>query len=78
MEKFFHPGRVRHLHISISARLIAHFLQVLAMLWQESTGTALSDGRKQTYIKGRYQVEIYSTIRRMVILKTFGSYSWCM
>lgn len=53
------------------------------MLWHEtagSCGTAWTDGTwtDGTYTRGKYDVPIYTTIRRMVIVKVFHGYSWCM
>lgn len=81
MQKFYHPGRVRLSHVSTPNDLLLSLFQVLAMLWHESagsTGTALSNGKPRAYIEGKYKVQIYSTIRRMVVVRVFHGYSWCM
>ncbi|KAL3452806.1 hypothetical protein BJX65DRAFT_154895 [Aspergillus insuetus] len=56
--------------------------KVFSILWHENDGR---DGRaNNTHVsngplfRGRYNQAIYSTIRRMVVLRAFGQYSWCL
>ncbi|KAL2856189.1 hypothetical protein BJX68DRAFT_230111 [Aspergillus pseudodeflectus] len=55
--------------------------KVFSILWHESDGR---DGRaNNTHVsagplfRGRYNQAIYSTIRRMVVLRAFDQHSWC-
>ncbi|KAL2820891.1 hypothetical protein BDW59DRAFT_112550 [Aspergillus cavernicola] len=53
--------------------------RVFSILWHENDGrgvhgTHISAGPQY---RGRYGEPIYSTIRRMVVFKSFGRYSWC-
>ncbi|KAL2794947.1 hypothetical protein BJX66DRAFT_177861 [Aspergillus keveii] len=55
--------------------------KVFSILWHENDGR---DGRaNNTHVsngplfRGRYNQAIYSTIRRMVVLRAFDQYSWC-
>lgn len=54
--------------------------QVFAMLWHENAGnqgTALSP-KGPVFTKGKYQEPIYSSIRRMVVIKEQKGCCWCM
>lgn len=53
-------------------------MQVFAMLWHEtagSQGTVLTNMRVTT---GKYGEAVYTTIRRMVVVKEGQGACWCM
>ncbi|KAL2809403.1 hypothetical protein BJX63DRAFT_405743 [Aspergillus granulosus] len=55
--------------------------KVFSILWHENEGLAGRRGDTHVSVgpsfRGRYNEPIYSTIRRMVVLRAFDRYSWC-
>ncbi|KAL1964448.1 hypothetical protein VTN77DRAFT_7006 [Rasamsonia byssochlamydoides] len=54
------------------------FGKVFAVLWHQNAGARGKHQSSDTLTSGKYGEKIYSSIRRMVVVKNFHGHSWCL